>query len=202
MDSPAIRQANRGIMREDCPLAPGTLTWGYARHSPGERQTIHGQIKAIRDYCEAHGLILVHIFVDEARKGSTTVGRDGFLAMLDAAHQEPRPVVGIVFWAFDRLFREYDQAQFHKAKLRLLGYELISITENIPEGPAGRLLEAVQDYMAEEELRKKRRDIKRGLGYLKSLGCAPTGFPPAGLRAKKVPIGRAEGQEGAHRRPA
>jgi len=169
-------------------LPPGSLVWGYARHSPGEKQTIHSQIKAIKDHCEKHNLILAHIFVDEARKGSSTVGRDDFLAMIDAAHQEPRPVSGIVFWAFDRLFRGYDQAQFYKADLRLMGYELISISEPLPDGPAGRLLEAAKDYMAEEELRKNSRAIRRGLDYLRDKGCAPTGYPPAGLRAKEVPI--------------
>jgi DNA invertase Pin-like site-specific DNA recombinase len=163
--------------------------WGYARHSPGEKQTIDSQVAAIRDYCQEHGLVLIHIFVDAARKGSTTVGRDGFLAMMDAARTEPRPVDAIIFWAFDRLFRGYDQAQFYKADLRLMGYELISISEAIPEGPVGRLLEAAKDYMAEEELRKNSRAIKRGLGYLRDLGCVPTGYPPVGLRARGKDIG-------------
>jgi len=163
--------------------------WGYARHSPGENQTIDSQVKAIRDYCQEHKHVLVRIFVDEARKGSTVVGRDEFLAMMDAARTKPLPVDAIVFWAFDRFFSGYDRAQFHKAELRLMGYTLISITEPDVPGPEGRLVEAARDYVAEVRLARLSVNTKRGLAWLRDQGCIPTGFPPVGLRAKKKAIG-------------
>ena len=50
------------------------------------------QRRHIEEFCERHSLILVHFFADEARVGSTTVGREGLEDLLYLARQEPRPL--------------------------------------------------------------------------------------------------------------
>ena len=41
----------------------------------------------MRRFAAEHGLAMVRIFKDEARPGSTTVGRDGFEALVAGRHR-------------------------------------------------------------------------------------------------------------------
>ncbi|HUW12547.1 MAG TPA: hypothetical protein VM537_22665 [Anaerolineae bacterium] len=41
----------------------------------------------MRRFAAEHGLAMVRIFKDEARPGSTTVGRDGFEALIAGRHR-------------------------------------------------------------------------------------------------------------------
>jgi hypothetical protein len=65
---------NRG-----CPFEPGNRVWAYCRDSGGDDQqdSVASQRRAIEEFCAEHHLVLVQVFADEARPGTTTVGREG-----------------------------------------------------------------------------------------------------------------------------
>lgn len=178
--------------RRDCPLPAGALVWGYARDSGGETQelSVQQQERAIHDYCERFDLVLAHVFEDEARVGSSVVGRDAFDDMLHLAHQEPRPVDGIIVWSLSRFARNLLDAQFHKADLRRRGYELVSLSDDLPGGDYAPIIEALIDWKNERFLKDLSRDVKRGLRNLARQGYAPGGPPPVGYKAEKATIGR------------
>ena len=90
-----------------CPFEPGNRIWAYCRDSGGDDQqdSVASQRRAIERYCDEHHLVLVQVFADEARPGTTTVGREGLEDLQYAARQQPRPVEGIIFWSFLRLAR-------------------------------------------------------------------------------------------------
>jgi site-specific DNA recombinase len=134
--------------------------------------------------------VLVHVFKDEARAGSSVVGRDAFDDLVHLAHQEPRPVDGIIIWALSRFARNLLDGQFHKADLRRRGYELISLSDDLPDGEYAPLIEALIDWKNERFLKDLSRDVKRGLRDLVRQGYAPGGSPPTGFKAEKVTIGR------------
>jgi len=165
--------------------------WGYGRDSGGETQdaSVASQKAAYARYCETWGLLLVHVFADEARPGSSVVGRDAFEDMIHLAHQKPRPVDGILLWSFARFARDFDDAQFFKADLRRQGYVIISMTDHVPEGENGRLFEAIIDWKNEQFLKDLSQNVKRGLHDLVRQGYAPGGCPPKGYKAEKVTIG-------------
>jgi hypothetical protein len=72
------------MTRANCPFEPGNRVWAYCRDSGGDEQqdSVSSQRRAIEEYCREHNLVLVHVFIDEARPGSTTVGRDGLEDLL------------------------------------------------------------------------------------------------------------------------
>lgn len=175
----------------NCPFKPGSRIWGYGRDSGGEEQqeSVPSQKRRIEDYCGQHSLLLAHFFADEARVGSTTVGRDGLEDLLYLARQEPRPVEGIVFWSFSRLARNQLDAQFMRADLRRRGYIVHSMMDDIPLGEFAPVVEALIDWKNERFLTDLSRDVKRGLHDLAQQGYAPGGFPPRGYLAKQVQVG-------------
>lgn len=177
--------------KDNCPLKPGDRVWGYGRDSGGEEQqeSVSSQRRHIEEYCERNSLIMANFFADEARVGSTTVGRDGLEDLLYLARQEPRPVEGIVFWSFSRLARNQLDAQFMRADLRRRGYIVHSMTDDIPLNEFSPIIEAMVDWKNERFLTDLSRDVKRGLHDLARKGYAPGGFPPRGYMAKKVQVG-------------
>ena len=180
------------MIKHKCPLPAGSLVWGYARDSGGDSQdlSVQQQIQAMQNYCERFDLVLVHVFQDEASPGGSTVGRDAFDDLIHLAQQDPPPVGGIIVWSLSRFSRNLLDAQFHKADLRRRGYELISLTDDLPDGDYAPIIEALIDWKNERFLKDLSRDVKRGLRDLARQGYAPGGRPPVGYRRKEVTIGR------------
>jgi len=174
-----------------CPFEPGNRIWAYCRDSGGDDQqdSVASQRRAIERYCDEHHLVLVQVFADEARPGTTTVGREGLEDLQYFARQQPRPVEGIIFWSFSRLARRQIDSQFIKSDLRRQGYVLHSMTDDVPTGDIAPVVEAIIDWKNERYLSDLSRDVKRGLYDLARAGYAPGGFPPKGYKAVKVQIG-------------
>lgn len=61
-------------------------------------------------------------------------GRNQFEAMVQASRQTPPPVAGIIVRDLGRLSRDDLESQFYKADLRLRGYGIVSVFDNIPQG--------------------------------------------------------------------
>jgi DNA invertase Pin-like site-specific DNA recombinase len=116
-------------MMRDWPLGAGSAVWAYLRVSgedQAERGTpIAGQRAEVERYCQAHSLALSRWFVDEARPGGSTVGRDRFEELIRLAHQDGHAVDGVIFWSWARFARDQVDANFCKSDLRRLGYTLI-----------------------------------------------------------------------------
>src|SRR5712691_5535390 len=79
----------------------------------------------------------------------------------------PSPVV---LWSFSRFARDYDDAEFYKADLRRRGYVIHSLTDQIPDGPFGRVIESITHWKDEERLREISKDARRGLQWLAQQG--------------------------------
>ena len=185
------------MVSREFPFKPGDRVWGYCRDSGGIRQdkSVAQQRQEIEELCRHYGVDLAHLFGDEARIGSTTVGRDALEDLLYLAKQDPRPMNGIIFWSFARLARDQIDSQFVKAELRHRGYILYSMTDDIPDGESGPVIETLIDWKNERFLKDLSREVQRGLGVLAKQGCPPNGFPPRGYLADKVQIGvRRDGQ--------
>ena len=172
------------------PFSVGDSVFGYGRDSGGDQQdlSISQQEQALRTWCAEHGLILSHFFADEARKGSSIVGRDQLQEMMHR-FRHGCPERGVIVWKYNRFARSVDNAQYFRAEIRTHGYLFHSITDHVPEGPMGRLFEAAIDFKDEQYLIDLSLDIRRGLHDLVRLyGCVP-GKPPRGFKREPVQIG-------------
>lgn len=140
-------------------------------------------------YCRRFNLVLALVLADEARSGASTVGREGFQDLMDlTADPDTRPA-GLLLWNFARFTRNLDDAGFYKSQLRKRGMVIHSLTDPVPEGHWGRMVETIIDIANEEKRRQTSRDAKRALAALTREGFAPGGRPPRGYMAEQVTIG-------------
>jgi len=174
-------------------LSPGSIVDSYRRDSGGMRQdkSTGQQLTEIQAYCTQHGLIHRHRFVDEAKSGGSTAGRDDFNRML-ALYNDPaaRPR-GLLLWNYARFARDIDDAQLNKIIIRKKwGILIHSLNDQIPEGDYGRFIEFFIDMSNEEKRKQTSLDARRGLKDLvEKHGCVP-GTPPRGFKRAPVNLGK------------
>jgi DNA invertase Pin-like site-specific DNA recombinase len=174
------------------PFPPASRVAIYLRDSGGETQELSTaqQQTALLAWLANHGLTPGQIFIDLARPGSSTVGREAFHSMIAHFRTGRAPEAGLLIWSYSRFSRDVDDAQFYRADLRRRGYHLHSLNDAIPDGPVGRLIEAALDWKNEQFLEDLSADVKRGLASLvRDHGCIP-GTPPVGFIRTPVTIGK------------
>jgi len=179
---------------------PGSRVLVYVRFS-GEDQDASSQEAAIRRWVTEERGWTVYPggwFVDEARSGSSTEGRDQFQAMIRLAERladVPDRPAGVVIWKFNRFGRDLLDNEFYKAHLRRLGYALVSMADDIPQSDFAPVVEALLDWKAQRDLEDISSDVRRAFADLRAQGYRTGGFPPRGLMAERTVIGtRKNGQ--------
>lgn len=163
----------------------------YLRDSGGARQelSIEQQESALREYAAKAGLDVARVFQDAARSGTTTVGRDDFLEMVEYLDANGKHTV--LMWDYSRFGRDYDDSQHYLTHLRRGKNEIVSLKEYIPSGLIGRVVESLHVYTAAQYSQQLSANIKRGLHYLASqYKSFPSGAPPIGYQLDPVEIGR------------
>ena len=172
------------LIRQDCPLPPGTHVVGYCRDSGGEEQdrSVAQQAETIREYCAHHHLVLDKLYLDEARKSSNTDKREGLQEMLfdlrarfkriNDRYRREKAVAenpfGAIFWKSNRLGRDSIEAMNIKTDLRLRGITIIDLVTSANTGNPGidALIEAFQSYQDEQLLNEISENVKRGQAHL------------------------------------
>lgn len=148
----------------------------YARFSSDNQreESIHAQLRAIRDYAQRNGHEIVKIYTDEARS-ATTDQRPGFQDMI--ADSYAKRFEGIVIHKLDRFSRDrYDFAHYRRI-LKLNGVRLYSVLENLDDSPESVMLEAVLEGVAEYHSRNLSREVMKGMRET-AYQCKHTGGKP------------------------
>ncbi len=180
-------------------LNPGDAIWVYLRHSPGEDQTILSQRMDVERFVRERELHVAHWYTDEAKSGGTVENRDAFELMLADSQVQPPPVQAIVVWDLSRFSRDELEAQFYSADLRMRGYDILSIKDDIPQGEFSGIFEAFIRWKNSRYLRDLQAATIRGLDAVvrdkviidgvERTGFSAGGYPPVGYEARKVQIG-------------
>ncbi len=156
----------------------------YARVSSEAQDvslSISAQLKALREYAERNGHVIVREFIDEAETGRSISKRPAFREMVSLAKSLLKPFDATLVWKYSRFARSRTDSIVYKAVLRKHGVQVISITEPADNSPTGRLMEAIiedldefySDNLGEEVTRGMRESVSRGF-YLSSK--APYGY--------------------------
>lgn len=172
-------------------LPSGSVVWAYLRDSGGDsqEQSVPQQREEIKAYCASHNLILAHVFADVAKSGGSVDGRQAFEDMFDMSGDSDLRPRGLLLWNFARFARDLDDSSYYKALLRKRGIIVHSLTDPIPDGVYGRVVETLIDIANEEKRRQTARDVKRALSAQVRQGYSCGGSPPRGYISVPEEIG-------------
>ena len=133
----------------------------YARYSSDRQreESIEGQLRECTEYAKKNNLTLLGTYVDRALS-ARTADRPDFQRMIADSAKGLFDVV--LVWKLDRFSRDrYDSAHY-KHILKKNGVRLISIKENISDGPEGIILESMLEGYAEYYSAELSQKIRRG----------------------------------------
>lgn len=151
--------------------------YAYARFSSDNQreESIDAQLRAIREYADRNGIMIVHDFVDEARS-ATTDKRPAFQEMFGSL----KDIDAIIVHKLDRFSRDRYDSAFYKRELKKRNVRLISVLEPLDDSPESVILESVLEGMAEYYSRNLARETMKGLKET-AYQCRHTGgMPPLG----------------------
>ena len=160
----------------------------YLRDSggPSQETSTDQQAAEVESLAQREGIIITRTFRDRARSGSSTVGREQFLAMIAYLEKPSTTEAGVILWSYSRFARDYDDTQFYLAALRRAGRTILSVTDSIPEGLDGRLMESLVAWQNAKFLETLSVNIKRGQRYVcQELKGWPGGRTPLGYKLER-----------------
>ena len=120
----------------------------YARYSSDRQreESIEGQLRECAEYAKKNNMTLLGTYVDRALS-ARTADRPDFQRMIADSSKGLFDIV--LVWKLDRFSRDrYDSAHY-KHILKKNGVRVISIKENISDGPEGIILESMLEGYAE-----------------------------------------------------
>lgn len=139
----------------------------YIRVSTDKQEELspESQIRLIREYAQAHGMLLTHIYTEEhGISGRKADKRPAFQEMIAACKDKSHPYDAILLWKFSRFARNIDESTYYKSILRKkCNVDVISISEPIIEGMYGRLIEMVIEWSDEFYLYNLSGEVMRGM---------------------------------------
>ena len=150
--------------------------------------SLAAQRRALRQWARKEGVPVLAEYVDEAQSGRTD-RRPAFQSLVADVQAPGRAWDCVLVWRFDRFARNQEEAGVYRALLRRQQVRLLSITEPVDEGPAGRLTEGVLDALNEFQSAKLAQDTARGQAENARRGWWNGGPPPTGYCLESVPDG-------------
>lgn len=141
------------------------------------------QLKKIREYAAKDGYTIPdeYVFYDDGISGKSTRKRDDFNRMIAIAKEKTHPFDVIYVWKFSRFARNQEESMVYKNLLRKKGVTVVSVSEPIPEGHFGSLIERIIEWMDEFYLVNLGTEVMRGMTEKASRG-EPVVAPPFGYR--------------------
>ena len=133
----------------------------YARYSSDRQreESIEGQLRECTEYALRNNYTLIGSYIDRALS-ARTADRPDFQRMIADSAKGLFDVV--LVWKLDRFSRDrYDSAHY-KHILKKHGVRVISIKENISDGPEGIILESMLEGYAEYYSAELSQKIRRG----------------------------------------
>ena len=133
----------------------------YARYSSDSQreESIEGQLRECTEYAERNGITVLRSYIDRALS-ARTADRPEFQNMIKDSEQKLFDVV--LIWKLDRFSRDrYDSAHY-KHILKKNGVKVVSVKENISDGPEGIILESTLEGYAEYYSAELSQKIRRG----------------------------------------
>lgn len=141
----------------------------YVRVSTNDQQELSpdSQILELRKAVRQHNRILPneYIFIEEEGvSGRKVARRNAFQDMIAAAKSSNKLFRTLYLWKFSRFARNQEESIVYKSLLRKqCGVEVVSISEPLPDGPFGGLIERIIEWMDEYYSIRLASEVKRSM---------------------------------------
>ncbi len=141
------------------------------------------QLKKIREHAAKDGYMIPdeYVFYDDGISGKSARKRDDFNRMIAIAKEKTHPFDVIYVWKFSRFARNQEESMVYKNLLRKKDVSVVSVSEPIPEGHFGTLIERIIEWMDEFYLVNLGTEVTRGMTERMSRG-EPVVAPPFGYK--------------------
>lgn len=158
------------------------LAVGYCRFSSDNQrdESIDSQKRNIIAYAKRENYHIVGWFIDKAETGTSTEKRDEFKKMVEQAKRGKFKFVLVN--KLDRFSRNKWGSQFYKFELSKSGVLVKSATEPIDNSPAGKMMEAMLEGMAQFYSDNLAQEVKRGMNENAYNGVFNGGTIPFGYK--------------------
>jgi site-specific DNA recombinase len=136
--------------------------YAYARFSSDNQreESIDAQVRAIKEYCEREGILLLRVFKDEA-VSARTAKRPAFQDMFGLIKEHPADL--LIVHKLDRFARNRADAAFYRSKLKEAGMKLVSVLERLDDSPESIIMEGILESMNEYYSANLSREARKGL---------------------------------------
>lgn len=164
--------------------APTNSAVIYARYSSNNQreESIDAQVRACREYAQAHGLNIVNVYADSAKTG-TNDQREAFQQML--ADSSKGMFSTVIIHKIDRFSRNRYDSAINKKLLQKNRCHLVSVLERLDDSPESIIMEGVLESFSEYYSKNLSREVKKGQKET-ALQCKHNGgIPPLGYDVDK-----------------
>lgn len=148
------------------------------------------QLKKIREYASKEGYFIPdeYVFYDDGISGKKVENRESFNHMIAIAKEKEHSFDRIYVWKLSRFARNQEQSIVYKNLLRKVGVSLVSVSEPLPDGPFGSLIERIIEWMDEFYLINLGTEVIRGMTEKVSRGEPVVPAPFGYLNAERTYI--------------
>ena len=161
-----------------------TYAKAYYRYSSDNQreESIEAQMRAVRDYAERNGYVILDEFIDRKTTGTTDL-RPEFQRMMSDSAKKDYSI--LLVHKLDRFARNRNDSIVNKISLKRNGVSVVSVTEPLDGSPESIILEAVLEAMAEYYSLNLAREVEKGKTQ-NALKCQHVGGkPPLGYDVTK-----------------
>ena len=144
------------------------------------------QLKKIREFAAKEGYLIPdeYVYYDDGISGKNVKNRENFNLMIAMAKEKDHSFDKIYVWKLSRFARNQEQSIVYKNLLRKMGVSVVSVSEPLPDGPFGSLIERIIEWMDEFYLKNLAVEVQRGMTEKVSRG-EPVVPPPFGYVMKE-----------------
>ena len=163
----------------------------YARVSTGKQAekdlSIPDQVARVRDYCSTHGYEIVEAYIEPGRS-ATTDNRPEFQKMMHRVLDGDELISAIIVHSLSRAFRNVEDMILYLKRLRAQKIRLISITQDVDDGPMGRFVSLFYGMVDEMNSAENSKHVKRARRENARRGHHNGSKPPFGYKVVETKI--------------
>lgn len=142
------------------------------------------QIRLLKEYASNNDMILTDIYQDIGISGRSVEKRPEFQNMIAVAKSKEHPYDAILVWKFSRFARNQEESIVYKSLLKKNNVDVVSVSEPLPDGVIGQLVERIFEWMDEYYSIRLSGEVKRGMTQ-KALQGGYNNRPPIGYKKEK-----------------